>query len=222
MKKLTLCLLLVGVFLFSHSANAQVRFGVKAGVNTSNVRHDLYDSNPLLGYQGGLMADIRLSSKFSIQPALLFVTKGFRSELEFRDQQGQSTGTYQSIFRTNYLKLPVLVLLKTEVSKSFRFFVGLGPYLAVGINGKFDIGSGLPIQNIKFGPKNDRPEGTYNRMDYGLATVAGVEMGRFSLAINYGHGLTGIAATYIDRDVPVFCNRSLGLTAGYWFGKVKP
>lgn len=224
MKKLTLSLLLVSAFLFGQPADAQVRFGMKAGVNASNVKHDFTTDDPLLGYQGGLMVDIGLSSRFSIQPSLLYVTKGFSSELEFRNAQGALTGTSRATFRPNYLELPVLVLYKTKVGKHSRLFGGVGPYMAMGINGKSDVGkffsasSSFPAQNIVFGPKNGRPEGAYNRMDYGWTAAVGIEIRRVSLAVNYSHGLTGIGPISM-ADVGNFYNRSLSLTAGYWFGR---
>lgn len=220
MKKLTLSLLLVGAFLFGQPADAQVRFGMKAGINASSVKiQGVDDLDPLLGYQGSLVADIGLSSRFFIQPALSFVTKGFGIELEYRDTKGGLTSTGRGTFRTNYLEAPVLLLCKAKIGTSCKIFGGIGPYAAMGINGKSDFGGGSPIQNIVFKPKVNRPEGTYNRMDYGLTSAAGIEMGRVSLAVNYNHGLTNIAPSYRMIDPWVFRNRNLSLTAGYWFGK---
>ncbi len=221
MKKLTFSLLLVGAYLFAPSADAQVRFGAKAGVNASNVKiQDGNSFDPLLGYQGSLMADIGLSHKFSIQPSLGFITKGFSSVLEFRNPQGQQTGSARSTFRTNHVELPVLITYKARISDSYIFFGGVGPYAAVGINGKSDFGGRIPTQRIAFGPKNGRMGETYNRMDYGFTAATGIERGRVVVAVNYSHGLTGFAP--LSRgDVPAFYNRSLGLTAGYWFGKTK-
>ncbi len=228
MKKLAISLLLVGVTLYAQqTAQAQVRFGLKAGVNASNVKFETGSTNfdPLPGYQGGLMAEIILSPKFSIQPALLYVTKGFSTEVEFRNQQGTLTGTARSNFKTNYLDLPVLVLYKAKIGKSCQLFGGPGLYAAYGINGKFhaakSLASAFPVQKITFGPKNGRPEGAYNRMDYGLAAAAGIEMGRVSLAVNYGHSLTGIAPSSRTIDYGAFYNRSLGLMAGYFLGKTR-
>ena len=227
MKKLAISLLLVGVTLYAQqTAQAQVRFGLKAGVNASNVKIQSGDSfDPLPGYQGGLMAEIILSSKFSIQPALLYATKGFSTEVEFRNQQGTLTGTARSNFKTNYLDLPVLALYKAKVGKSWQLFGGPGLYAACGINGKFrtakSLASAFPVQKITFGPKNGRPQGAYNRMDYGLAAAAGIEMGRASLAINYGHSLTGILPEAYAFEPKKSYNRSLSLMAGYWFGKDK-
>ncbi|GHB58482.1 porin family protein [Persicitalea jodogahamensis] len=224
MKNSLLPALVLGALFFVQPADAQVRFGVKAGVNASNVKFQRDpDFDPLPGYQGGLQAEISLSPNFSVQPALLYVTKGFSSMLEFRNQQGTLTGNFRGTFRPNYLELPVLVLYKSQVSNTCKIFGGLGPYTAAGLGGKssFNTQSVGFNQKILFGPKKNRPEGTYNRMDHGLVAAAGVEVGRISLAVNYSHGLTGIAPVDHRADVISFYNRSLGLTAGYWFGKAR-
>ena len=216
--------LLFGALLLTLPADAQVRLGVRAGVNASNVKfqRDL-DFDPLPGYQAGLQADISLSPNFSIQPALLYVTKGFSSELEFRNQQGNLTGTYRGSFRTHYLEFPVLALYKVNVSKTYKMFGGLGPYVAAGIGGKtnFNFGASGSTQNIVFGPKNGRPEGAYNRMDYGLAAAVGIEIRNVSLAVNYSYGMTGIGPGSLIVGAGAFYNRTLSLMAGYWLGKAK-
>jgi hypothetical protein len=56
-------------------------------------------------------------------------------------------------------------------------------------------------------------------MDYGLAGAIGLEIRSVSLAANYSYGLTGIGPSSRIVGVGAFYNRSLGLTAGYWFGK---
>ena len=179
MRNLPTLFVVVGLLLIGSLANAQVRFGVKAGVNASNVRQDFgYSENLLLGYQGGLVADIGLSSRLSFQPALLYTTKGFSSKLEFRNAQGALTETSRAIFRANYLELPVLLVYKVPIGSSCVFFGGVGYYVAMGIDGKTDFTGVAQTSNIVFGPKNNRPEGAYNRMDEGVAAAAGLEMGK--------------------------------------------
>ncbi len=224
MKNSLLPALVLGVFFFVQPADAQVRFGVKAGVNASNAKFQRdADFDPFPGYQAGLQAEISLSPNFSVQPALLYVTKGFSSMLEFRNQQGTLTGNYRVSFRPNYLELPVLVLYKSQVSNTCKIFGGLGPYAAAGLGGESSFGTQSVgfNQKIVFGPKNSNSQDTYNRMDYGLAGVVGLEIRRISLAVNYSHGMTGIGPGPLVVGAGSFYNRSLGLTAGYWFGKAR-
>lgn len=62
MKNLFCYILLFTAFLFTQSAEAQVRLGVQAGFNASDIKYKPGPNfDPLLGYQGGLVADISLS-----------------------------------------------------------------------------------------------------------------------------------------------------------------
>lgn len=77
----------------------------------------------------------------------------------------------------------------------------------------------LDDQKIKFTSKKQGPNkiNVYNRMDYGLNAALGVEKGRVQLGINYSYGLTGIIP---QESISVKSyNRTLALTAGYWFGE---
>ncbi|WP_373513362.1 porin family protein [Persicitalea sp.] len=224
MKTLFTANLYIVLLMLGFDSYAQVRLGVKAGVNASNVVFESksIEFDPLPGYQVGLQADIILSPKFSIQPALLYVTKGFSSELEFRNAQGTLTGNFWGSFRPNYLELPVLFLYKVKVGNSCKFFGGLGPYAAAGIGGKsnFHLATGSS-RKILFGPKNNRSPDAYNRMDYGIAAAVGVEIRKISLTVNYDHGLTEVGPNSSIVGAGAYYNRSLALSAGYWFGKAR-
>ncbi len=210
---LPLCL----VFLLSaHFAEAQVRFGVKAGVNSASLHLKGVDFDPLTRFQGGLVADIPVVSHFAIQPALLYSAKGHSVNSEERDQSGIPTGrefTFEA--KLNYLEIPVLALYKNELGKGLKFFGGLGPYLGIGINGRFTGNTpGFKDQLISF-DKSKSGTQTYERFDMGLSAAVGLEYRSLMLGLNYNYGL---------RPVPMpsdAYNRTLGLTAGYFFGKGK-
>lgn len=219
MRNLLPLALLASAFLFAQSVSAQVRLGAVAGLDASNVKFETSRSgtDPLLGYHGGLIADIGLSTKFSIRPSLLYTVKGLGADIEVRNDQGQLTGTLPFTFRINYIELPVLLLYRANVGKNCKIFGGAGPYAAAGVSGKsyvrFNNVSGEPA---KFGPRNNREEGAFNRMDYGLAATVGLEIKRVWLSVNYSHGLTNISPSYRVLQPESFYNRSLSLSVGYW------
>ncbi|WP_432670750.1 porin family protein [Flavobacterium sp. SM2513] len=78
------------------SVHAQeVNFGAKAGFNIANVMGDNTGSlDAVTAFNAGLMAEIPLSEKFSIQPELLFSGQGY----SFGD----------NVVALNYLNLPVI------------------------------------------------------------------------------------------------------------------
>lgn len=221
MKRLLPALLLVASFAIPNQAFAQVRLGVKAGFNASNIHTDAATFDPLLGYQAGLMADLGLSSHFSIRPALLVNAKGFSTEIDIRDKNGQRENVARAVLRLIYTEMPVLLVYKGNLGKSWRWYGGVGPYAGIGITGKFKTNSDiLENQKIKFTfQKNSTFMGNvYKRMDYGLNATAGVEVKRVLLGINYSYGLTSMQARDREPDIAKLYNRTLALTAGYWFG----
>lgn len=222
LNRIVSALLLVVSLAISNQAFAQVRLGVKAGVNASNIRFDLIDSNPLPGYQVGLMADLGLNSHFSIQPALLVNAKGFNMDLDIRDQIGQIRENTTAIYRLVYAEIPVLLLYKGNLRKSWRWYGGVGPYAGIGITGKAKTDSDiLEDQKIKFTSERQSTNITnvYKRMDYGLNAALGLERGRIQLGVNYSHGLTGMLPEQIAPIAVKTYNRTLALTLGYWFGE---
>jgi len=114
MKKIALLLIFGLTVSF---AQAQAKFGIKGGINYSNLSGDLIteDANrSKVGFLGGIMANFPLSSDnfVSIQPELLYSQKGYQYQ---KDQVTIDNATYE--FRGkrnfNYLDLPVLVKINT-------------------------------------------------------------------------------------------------------------
>ena len=110
MKKIGL--LLVALFSLSF-AQAQVKLGVKGGINYSNVAGNLRDEvsyDNKVGFLGGVTANIPLISDgfLSLQPELLYSQKGY----QYRDDEVTINNAKYSIKgkrNFNYLDLPVLL-----------------------------------------------------------------------------------------------------------------
>jgi len=222
MNRFSLALFFIISAFITQSTYAQVRFGVKAGVNASNFHLDAVTFDSLIGYQAGLTADLSLSSRFSIQPSLVINSKGSSTDLDIRDSTGQREAVTRAIFRLLYAEIPVLLLYKGSLGKSWRWYGGVGPYAGIGITGKFKTDSDiLEDQKIEFTFKKrgTYTVNTYKRMDYGLNAAIGAERGRMQFGINYSHGLTSMNPEDRVSNVAKSYNRTLALTAGYWFGK---
>ena len=74
--------LLIAVMFLATSATIQaqlLKLGVKAGVNFANQTGDFpnqIDKEGITSYHVGLVAEVKLLEKFSIQPELLYSTTG--------------------------------------------------------------------------------------------------------------------------------------------------
>lgn len=146
MKKLNLLLIIIGL-IFSVQSFSQVSLGLKAGGNLSDMKYDInsdYGEDPVtkakMGFHVGLISDITiLKNTLSLQPAILYSTKGFAYDLEdLFDEMfnwvGVDMENYEGYARYNYNYLEVPVNLVFQM-KGFQF--SAGPYAAVGLGGSF-------------------------------------------------------------------------------------
>ena len=109
-KKLLISAILI---VLSFSAQAQLlQIGVKAGLNYANFSRTEIQTDAITSYHAGLVAEIKLLDKFSIQPELLYTTQGASYEnagQEFKNELG-------------YIAIPVLA--KIYLSDSFSLELG--------------------------------------------------------------------------------------------------
>ena len=97
------------------SAQAQdVRFGLRAGANYSNVAGDVKNEstyNNKVGFLGGVMANVPITGDgfFSVQPEVLYSQKGFENKpTEFTGLLGAKQKREGNV-NFNYLDVPVLL-----------------------------------------------------------------------------------------------------------------
>jgi len=100
--------LIIAVALFAMTVTAQaqlVKFGLKGGVNYANqtgseitVNSSNYDTSAITSYHAGLVAEIKIVDKFSIQPELLYSTQGASYKNAFEEFNNE----------LGYLSIPVM------------------------------------------------------------------------------------------------------------------
>lgn len=129
----------------------RVVFGLKAGINYSNVydsRGQSFDANPKLGFAGGGFLAIPIGKLFGIQPELMFSQKGFQSS-------GDILGSNYNVTRTSsYLDIPLLFAFKP--SEFLSLFAG--PQLSYLLRQKntFKNGTTSVEQEIAFDKEDPR------------------------------------------------------------------
>jgi hypothetical protein len=156
------------------------KFGIKGGVNLTNMYvKDVSDENMKVGWNAGVYAKLPVTRGFSIQPELLYTSKGAK---ETYNNFIEGKGEYR--FNLNYIELPVLAVF--NVAKNFNLHVG--PYVSylasVNIKDMKDDGT---IKNI-----SDLDAGNFNRFDYGLAGGLGIDISNFTVGARYNYGLREI------------------------------
>jgi len=199
MKMISFC---AAAFIVAASANAQ-NGQIRAGINVANVsvtdNGRVDEANALTSFQVGFVGDISLGGPVYLQSGLLFTGKGSKVQ---RGTAGNN-GYYKQTFNPYYIEVPANLVFKAPISKTSNFFVGGGPYIAMGVAGKTKtegqtiLGTYNRETDIQF--SNDDPttfseeEGTglgvVKRFDYGLNGTAGIEGKSVVLSAGYGLGL---------------------------------
>lgn len=130
-------IILVAVVLLVGSVDVQaqlVRFGFKGGLNYANqngsnitVNSDNYNTDAITSYHAGLVAELKLTDGFSIQPELLYSTQGatYKNAVEeFENELG-------------YLSIPVLA--KFNLNKTVSLDLGPQASFLLSERNNFDV-----------------------------------------------------------------------------------
>lgn len=155
------------------------RFGFKGGLNLSNLYvDDVEDENIKPGINIGLFAKIPVAKGFSIQPELLYTSKG--SKIVYNSLF--STGEYR--FNLNYVELPLLGVI--NVAKNFNLHAGAYVGYLASAN----------IKEVREDAENpeiaDLNEEDFDRFDYGLVGGLGVDVQNFTIGARYNYGLNQV------------------------------
>jgi opacity protein-like surface antigen len=126
MKKIIV--LIVLTLAFSTNVQAQLlKFGIKGGLNYANLTGSNIQTDALTSYHIGLLAEIKVSDKFALQPELLYSTQG---------------ATYKTIVgdidnKLGYLSIPIMAKIYLNNTISLE----LGPQASFLLSEKdeFDI-----------------------------------------------------------------------------------
>lgn len=186
----------------------RTRFGVKAGVNASNLyTQDVDDENMLIGFNLGVFAKVPFNRLIAIQPELYYTTKGAENTYNNALVNGSA------IFNVNYIELPLLLV----VNFTENINIHVGPYAAYMISGKVSNQSNATIFNFEDEIDTD----DYNKIDAGLVAGVGLDFGTIGVGLRYNYGMAnvgkaadynGTTYTFPDGKNSVF---SLNLAVGF-------
>lgn len=188
--------------LISTVAFAQnpVTWNVKAGMNVSNFTSDYAD--PKVGFRVGGGMEYAFTDLLSIQPSLLFSTKGAKVD------------DINATINAMYLELPVNLAARFAISDDVNFVVGVGPYFAYGIGGKTKVNL-LKAAEVK---TNTFGDDILKRFDFGLGASIAFEFGQFFVSADSQFGLTKLNGDkYLDITGSTPKNLNFNIGVGYKF-----
>lgn len=178
---LTLCFLL---FLIGNSLMAQtgIRFGFKAGYTLatqygtlpSDIPYEV-DSSPRNGFTGGILLYFPITEAFGVQQEFLFVNKGSKQQITMT-QPLVSTST---VYKINYLELPILFRYTFVNIGSFGIFGSSGFGLSVLLNGKYAVDGVVDMggNQVPFSESGDTDG--LDKFDYNFIYGLGVKFDLF-------------------------------------------
>lgn len=208
MKKL---ILLSIVLCVVSTISAQIRFGIRAGANLSNLYTS--DSNTGLnsdqykgkfGYHLGGMMEYSLSDMFSIQPELMYLNHGanLKKENSFLMKDGHIT--------LNTLQLPLNLKAQFNMGKSSsKVFVYGGPYIGYNIYGKV----AGKIEGKDVDNKLYTKGSNMKRFDYGVGIGIGIEVNKFIISLGNQYGINDLSGPENGK----MRVGNLSLSTGYFF-----
>lgn len=216
--KVLLFALAATALTLTSKAQDKTTFGVRAGVNFTNVNGEDVNGKDLnydikAGFNIGVNAEIPVASDFYLQPGLLFSTKGYKESV---------SGSSDDVkYNVSYLEIPINFLYKPALGPG-KLLLGFGPYIGLGIGGKVKFGK--EDSKIKF--KNDvstadlNSDNTYQKgLDFGGNLLAGYELSsKISFQLNAQLGMSNLVpkvnGTKLDAK---FKNTGFGISIGYRF-----
>jgi hypothetical protein len=182
------------------------QFGIKGGVNFSNIYDtEVDDNNVLTSFNAGVYGAFPVSDNISIQPEILYSRKG--GELTYDNVF--ATGETQ--FKLNYIEVPVL--LKVNITKNLS--VHAGPYFAYLIDAQ--VSNDAEGDALDFEETYDNDD--FNKFDVGISGGIGFDFDSLGIGVRYNYGLSTIGK---ERDfagttytIPDGKNSNLSLYLSY-------
>jgi hypothetical protein len=164
-------------------ADAQdVAFGLKGGLNFSNLKMDDVESSSRTGYHAGIFVRGKFN-KFAVQPEVLFST------LENKIEYSGGLGSLENSF--TYVTVPVML----------KFYVVSGLNLQAGPQFLFLVNGDQKFESPLVSGKRDITD-AYKKSDVSVSVGGGFDFGfGLNLDLRYNLGLTDINEAEDGEDV---------------------
>jgi hypothetical protein len=175
--------------------DTQARFGVKGGVNFSQLfvdNIDVEDQSMKVGIHGGLWAKVPMGEFFALQPELLYTNNG--SRVAYRTSNAIGIQGREVRYNLNYIQLPLLASATLG-----PISLHAGPYASylIGANIK-DLEVDNAVNPTLVAELNEKD---FHRVDYGLAGGIAIDIKGFQLGGRYNFGLREISNSGLSSQL---------------------
>jgi hypothetical protein len=205
MKKIFLLFFIL--FFLIVSAPAQVRFGLKSGLNISTFYGD--DTEGLdskLGFVGGFFISYQSKNLFILQPEVSYTTKGATAKIE----------SVNFTLAYDYVEIPILFKFEFPLddNPSIKPAVFAGPFVSYKTKAKIIVSANGKMEEDGINSVAPR--------DYGfqIGGALGLNLGKYELGfdVRYIHGITSVDTSVNSFDIK---NRVINLNVYFCFTNMK-
>ena len=170
--------------MYAQSDDSTTQFGVKGGVNLSNITgDDIGDLDSRTSFHLGLFLEIPISERFSFQPEVLYSGQGFTAIS--RGQSNIFDVDDNVEYQLNYIQVPLMA--KFYLVKGLH--IEAGPQFGFKVNEEIDYKPASDGGDVVINTDDSQIKG----FDTNLALGAGYKFDNgFLVSARYTHGLTNI------------------------------
>jgi Outer membrane protein beta-barrel domain len=192
MRKAGFLSLAIIVFIVSGIHAQGLHLGLKAGVNLAQVTGRSFNGGYQTGFSGGGFAELKIDSKWDLQPELLYAQTQATTSDEFPNASDpQFHGIPNRTITLNYINIPVLIsykllpVLSIQAGPSFGFLMSTS-------------------ENIMTDNQN-----AFKTTDFSVVGGAQVNLSKIKLGARYSYGLTDISKvtptdTWKNQNIQVY------------------
>lgn len=176
----------------------ELSFGIKAGINYSNIyseEGDGFVGDGKVGFAGGVFVSIPLNELIGVQPELLYSQKGFKTEGTFFD--GQIT--------SSYLDLPIHLQIKPTENISIL----AGPQFSYLLSTKYELNGFSAIDEEDLDENN-------NKATVGISAGVDFEVQNFLISARGSWDLSKVNKDNSTSNIN-YKNQLFQITLGYKF-----
>lgn len=167
-------------------------------------------------FHAGFSYNIEIGKYFSVEPGLMYGSKGVKYKSVVVDMEFEDDGEYlyeTLLLRLNYLEVPVMLRGVLPLKNDKKIFVGIGPYLGVA----FYNNAVSRMKWIEYEKKIELTIGKngMKRIDMGLKSEIGFQYKNYFTRLFYDQGFINIGT---DNELGnKILNHTIGLSVGYAF-----
>lgn len=207
-----------GIRVTSSNASVGRNFMANSSIN--------YTDKSISSFTISGFAEHHVGKLFYLQGGVNYIVKGYGTDLTTVNDMGEFLNLNREI-KANYIEIPIYGLFRFNAGKG-NFFIGAGPYAAIGVGGKIKrelfvqssmANNGLELvseekEKTSFG--NDA-EDDFKNLDFGTNVQLGYEFKKgFNLGLSLGIGMYNVSPKNNQENIDIK-HANLGLSLGYRF-----